>query len=142
MIFEIAVGVALGIVLGAVTLRYWRQVLASSILLTIVLAMLAAFAVAGFFLWDHRTKVLAYVGAVVLLAVLYGVPFYLYGKAKLAYPKLGVLLKGEPPWNTVARLPARLFVMLIFSVTVAGIAIGGLVGSLWFIEYVAKFHAS
>lgn len=138
MVVEIAVGVALGIVLGVVALRYWRQILSSSILILVALLVLGVLLWLGFYFWEKRSTIAIYAGAGLALAVLYGLPFYIYGRLTRAYPGFNALLKGEAPWNAVARLPLRLLVMSLFALTVAGVGIGALFGSIWLVGHVSK----
>jgi hypothetical protein len=138
MVVEIAIGVALGIVLGVVALRYWRQILSSSILVIAALLFLGILVWLGFYFWEKRSTIAVYAGAALGLAVLYGLPFYIYGRLTRAYPEFNALLKGEAPWTGVARLPLRLLVMSLFALMVAGAGVGALFGSVWLVEYASK----
>lgn len=72
-------------------------------------------------------KVLITAGSFILIVVLYGVPFIIYGKVMKTYPALETLVRGESPWNQLKRLPFRLLVM----VGVAVIGVGGMLGLVW-----------
>jgi hypothetical protein len=77
----------------------------------------------------------------VILGVLCGVPFLVARRLSSAYPNLNALIKGHPPWDRLARAPARITVMALFAV---GVAIAGVVAlagieMLWHIlERVAR----
>lgn len=138
MVLEIAIGVALGIVLAVVALRYWRQILSSSLLLLLLLLILGVVVWLGFYFWEKRSTVAIYAGVALALAVLYGLPFYIYGHVATKYPQLYSLLKGEAPWNVASRAPVRLLIMSLFALTVASAGVGALFGSIWLIEHVSK----
>ena len=108
----------------------------------LLLLVASVFIWAGFYFWEKRATIAIYTGAVLALAVMYGVPFYIYGRITTAYPQFNALLKGEAPWNAASRTPIRLLVMSGFAIGVASIGIGTLFGSIWLIEYASKLAAS
>lgn len=139
MVFEIALGVFIGIVLAAFVLKNWQQVqtamtqlLAASVWLAIGAIVIGILITVGILVWLNLQKIAVVVGALVLVAILYGVPFWTYSRVSKKYPTFGLLLKGESPWDRPARLPLRLSAMAVFAVTVAGLGIGALmvVGSI------------
>lgn len=143
MVLEIALGVFLGIVLAAFVLKNWRhiQALLSELLAlsgwlvvgAIVLGVLAAI---GVLVWMNLQTIAMFVGVIATLALLYGVPFWIYRGVTKKYPAFDLLIKGETPWNTSCRLPLRLSVMIVFAVTVAGIGIGALMAGLSIVDYI------
>src|SRR3989338_3326896 len=108
MILEIAIGICLGIVLAALVLKHWRQLLDDAVWLLIVAIVLGLLVTIGILVWLNLDKIAIPVGAVLLVGVLYGVPFWAYKKVSKKYPGFGHLLRGEAPWNTASRLPVRL----------------------------------
>ena len=136
MIFQIAAGVCMGIVAAVVILKNWQKILAAvggTISWLAIVALLVAmgggiWAVAKNISWQ---KVLIIAGSFVLVAVLYGVPFIIYGKVIKKYPALETLVRGEPPWNQLKRLPVRLLVMTGVALSVAVIGVGGMLGLVW-----------
>jgi hypothetical protein len=119
MIIEIAIGVAVGIVLGVFVLRNWRTLIESATSLALVIGLIVAFGAIGSFLWKRVEIVATYALAVFLVCVLYGVPLFLYRRFSHRFSSLGALLRGEPPWNTPTRLPLRLVTMILFAFVVA-----------------------
>ena len=107
-------------------------------LLIVVLAILSVVVWLGFYFWEKRSTVAIYASAALGLAVLFGLPFYIYGRVTDKYPQFSALIKGEEPWNAASRLPLRLLVMSIFALMVAGAGMGALFGSIWLIENVSK----
>jgi len=138
MIFEIAFGVALGIVLAVVVLRYWRQILASGTVLLALVLVVGLLIWVGFLAWEKRSSIAVSVMAIFLIGALYGVPFYAYGRILRALPGLTPLVRGEAPWNTLARLPLRLVAMAGFALLIAACGVGVLLGTVWVGEYVSK----
>ena len=136
MILEIAIGVCLGVVLAALVLKYWRQLLASSVWLLIAAVVFGLLITVGILVWLNLEKIAIYVGAILLVVVLYGVPFWAYNKVSKKYPGFGLLLRGEAPWNTASRLPVRLVVMAVFAVAVAGLGIGAMMASVSLVDHI------
>lgn len=142
MILEIALGVFLGIVLAAYVLKNWQeiqaglsQLLATSVWLVISAVAIGLLIMVGILVWLNLQKIAVFVGALAAVSILYGVPFWAYSKVSEKYPTFGLLLKGEPPWNHLARLPLRVLVMAIFAVTVAVFGIGALMAGLSIVDY-------
>ena len=71
----------------------------------------------------------------IMKALIYGAPIYICLRVKRAYPKFGALLKREPPWDKVARLPMRLLVITIFSITIASLMADTILGSVLLVAY-------
>ena len=136
MIVEIALGVCIGIVLAALVLKNWRQLLAGSVWLLVAAIVVGLLVTVGVLVWLNLEKIAIYVGAVILVVILYGVPFLAYNRVSKKYPSFGLLLRGEAPWNTASRLPVRLVVMAVFAVTVAGFGIGALMASVSLVDYI------
>ena len=136
MILEIAIGVCLGIVLAALVLKYWRQLLASSVWLLIAAVVFGLLITVGILVWLNLEKIAIYVGAILLVVVLYGVPFWAYNKVSKKYRGFGLLLRGEAPWNTASRLPVRLVAMAVFAVAVAGLGIGAMMASVSLVDHI------
>ena len=135
MILEIAIGVAFGIILAVVILRYWRHLLSGALQVSAFLLFLGVVLFLGFYLWEKWPRFFIYGGAWLALVVLYGLPFFIYRRVCNAYPQFGALLKGEAPWDISSRLPLRLGVMSLFALAVAGTGIGALFGSVWLFEH-------
>jgi hypothetical protein len=133
MIIQIALGVALGIVGAVVVLRYWRQIFASSVFMLVMLAIVGILVWLGYFVWERRHSVAVYGGALLALAVLYGIPFYLYHRFKTSSPRFNAITQGTAPWDTAARQPLRLLIMAAFALLVAAAGIGALLGSVWLV---------
>jgi hypothetical protein len=140
MVVDIALGVCLGIVLAALVLRHWRQLIAGSLTIIAGALVIGFLIFLGTLVWSHFADIATIAGAFVALAVLYGVPFWVYGRVASAYPSFNALIKGDPPWNRPARVPARLLVMAVFAISVAALGIGALLGSVSLIDYIGN-HA-
>lgn len=138
MVFEIAAGVCIGIVLAVLVLRHWKKFLVGSFALLFWGAILGALLIGASFIWQHISTALIYGGAIVCVLVLYGIPFALYNAALRRYPSLSPLVKGDPPWDSAARLPIRLLVMMAIALAVAGIGVGGLFGGVYLAEVVME----
>ena len=138
MIIEIASGVCLGIVAAAFLLKNWRSLLDGSLMLIFWALVLAALLFVAAFVWENIAKVLIYSGAFISVIVLYGIPFALYGAALKRYPSLNALVKGDAPWNTVAKLPLRLITMALLAISVATVGVGGLLGGVYLVDLVSR----
>ncbi|MDQ3773963.1 MAG: hypothetical protein M3461_06155 [Pseudomonadota bacterium] len=145
MIFEIALGVFLGIVLAVLTLKHWKQLVANlqsliagSFVVFRGLVVFGLLILVGVLVWLNLETIAVFAGALAAVALIYGVPFWAYTRVSTKYPTFGLLLKGEPPWDRPVRLPLRLVVMGVFAVAVAGLGIGALMASLSLVDC---FHA-
>jgi len=130
MIVEITLGVACGIVLAALALRYWSSIVRHALVvlgLTIVFIILA---IGGVFLWDQRaspivTNVLTILAVIATIAITWRTFELLYLAISRAYPRYGQLYNGEPPWNRGVRILLRK--ALIVTVWLLGAAVAALI---------------
>lgn len=130
MIVEITLGVACGIVLAVLVLRYWSSIVRSSLVILGLVIVLVAIVVGGVFLWDQRTSpiftnVLAILAVIATIAITWRTFELLYSAISRAYPPYGQLYKGEPPWNRGARIWVRK--LLIAAVWLLGAALAALI---------------
>jgi len=129
MILEIALGVCFGIVLAALVLRYWHQLIAGSLTVIVGGLLIGSLIFLGPFVWSNFAKIAAVAGVVAGLAVLYSVPFWLIGRVSSAYPAFSAFVKDDPT--------IRLVVLVIF----AALSFGALLGGIALIEYVGSLAA-
>jgi hypothetical protein len=135
MIFKIAVGVFLGIVLAAVVLANWRLLVTVSMIAirwTIVVALVGAVALLVYVTVQHvehvsaeKLRIAARIGAFVLFIV--GVPYAILRVVNRRYPAFA---NGHPPWNSGIRSWMR-SIFLFGSVGVGVLA-------LFIATYIAK----
>jgi hypothetical protein len=135
MIFKIAVGVFLGIVLAAVVLANWRLLVTVSMIAirwTIVVALVGAVALLVYVTVQHvehvsaeKLRIAALIGAFVLFIV--GVPYAILRVVNRRYPAFA---NGHPPWNSGIRSWMR-SIFLFGSVGVGVLA-------LFIATYIAK----
>ena len=137
MVFEVALGVFLGIVLAVVVLRFWRQLALASA----AVALIALLAVIGLLIWLNLEKAAAFSGVIAMVAVVFGIPFWAYGWISKAYPGLRLLVKGEPPWSSAAWFPVRLLLLLLVAVAIGSLGLGTLFGGLSLLEYLGALDA-
>lgn len=112
MIVEITIGVACGIVLAVLVLRYWSSIVRSSLVVLGLLIVLVAIVIGGVYLWDQRTSpiltnVLAILALIATIAITWRTFELLYLAISRAYPPYGQLYRGEPPWNRGVRIWVR-----------------------------------
>ena len=108
MIIQITLGVACGIVLAVLVLRYWSYIVRGSFLALGLAIVLTGVVLVGLYLWDQRSApLLRDVSAVLVLigtvALTWRTFELLYSAISHAYPLYGQLYKGDPPWNRGPR---------------------------------------
>lgn len=109
----IALGVAFGIVLAVLILRYWPVLIAGSALIIVIGIVLAVLAVGCYYAWGHRTIV----GNVLLFSFI-ALPFVLFGWKGLEvfckkYPKVPNFFKRH---DYIARWCMGIFCVVMFIV--------------------------
>lgn len=130
MVVEITLGVACGIVLAVLVLRYWSSIVRSSLVVLGFTMVLVAIVIGGVFLWDQRsspilTNFLAILAVISTVAITWRTFELLYLAICRAYPPYGQLYKGEPPWNRGVRIWLR--TSLIAAVWLVGAALAALI---------------
>jgi len=70
------------------------------------------------------------------LAVVVGIGLRGYGRLVRAYPAFDALIRGTPPWDQRVRTPARLLVMVTFSVAVAVLFVAAMIATIWAISFI------
>lgn len=126
--------IALGIILAVLILRFLPTIVAGAILL----ALVAAFILIVALVWLNLKDVAAVVGALAVVAVVYGIPFWLKDKIAQRYPTFDALIKGNPPYNQLVKQPFRITVMALFAVTLAAVGAGSLFGSLFVVDAITN----
>jgi uncharacterized membrane protein len=108
MIIQIAAGVCIGIVLAVVILKYWREMVGGTVVLSILLSCLLVLAaiLAGILIVSKNPEVRW--GAVFLTCMI-GVPGALLGYANRRLPALA---HRRPPWDRGPRALVPFLVML------------------------------
>lgn len=129
LILEIAVG----IVLAVIILRVLPATLASALVLGLIALLVITIAL----VWLNLKTIAIYIAAVGAASILYGVPFLLKDQVTKKYPGFTSLIRGEPPYDQITKQPLRIAVMACFSVAVASIAVGALVGALYTIDLIS-----
>ena len=112
MIVEITLGVACGIVLAVLVLRYWSLIVRNALVVLGLVIVLVILAIGGVVLWDQRaspivTNVLAIVAVIATIAITWRTFELLYAAISRVYPSYGQLYNGQPPWNHGARTVLR-----------------------------------
>jgi hypothetical protein len=138
MIFEIGVGVCVGIILAVTILKNSKLLLVSSIWLLVITVLIGLMILTSDFILSNQKIILSAIGALAVFAILYGVPFLIYNQILEKYPSFGILLHGKEPWNKISRLPIRLTIMTIFAVLVAGIGVSGMLVIVSLVENITK----
>jgi hypothetical protein len=105
MIFQIAAGVCIGIVLAVVILNYWRQILSLSITAAFWLVVVAVALAAIVAVVQNQTIRLVAAGFGCLLVL----PSAILEYFNRRYPDLA---HGRPPWNRGLKAFARLLVVV------------------------------
>jgi hypothetical protein len=105
MIIQIAAGVCIGIVLAVVLLNYWRQIVAGTIGLSILL-LVGAVVLAGIVTVVKNPDVRM---SALIIACMIGVPALILAYANRRFPALA---HRRPPWDRGARAFVPLLVML------------------------------
>lgn len=126
MVVEVAAGVFIGIVLAALFLRYWREIISSVSLLFIVVLALGLVGGVGYLAWNYISQIVIYAAALILVIILYGCPFLIHAAIKARYADFGALLAGTVPWNTYVRFPLRMLIMIAYACSLALIGLGAL----------------
>ncbi|MCX5902769.1 MAG: hypothetical protein NTV89_04695 [Proteobacteria bacterium] len=126
--------IALGIVLAVFILRFLPAILAGAMLI----GAIALLVVILLLVWFNLEKVAIYVAAIVAMALLYGVPFWLQSAITAKYPNFGALLRGEPPYDHLSKQPQRLLVMAIFALAIAGAGIAALLGAVYSVDVISR----
>ncbi len=126
--------IALGIVLAVLILRFLPAIVAGAILL----ALVVAFILIATLVWLNLEEIAAIVGAMAVVAVVYGVPFWLKDKIAQRYPSFDALIKGNPPYNQLAKQPLRITVMALFAFTLAAVGAGSLFGTLFVVDAITN----
>ncbi len=130
----ISLQVALGIVLAVIIVWMLPAIVAVALLL----AFVSVIALVVALVWLNLQVVAIYVSAIASVAVLYGVPFWMKTHILRKYPAFLALTKGEPPFNVMAKQPARIAVMACFAVAVALSGVGVLLGMVSLVDAVSN----
>jgi hypothetical protein len=126
--------IALGIVLAVIILRLLPAIVA----VAMVVGVIALIAITALLIWLNFQTIAVYVGALGAVGVMYGIPFELKAKIEKRYPPFAALIRGEPPYNQMARQPLRIAVMACFSVAVAAVGVGALLGAISAIDLISQ----
>ena len=130
MIIEITLGVACGIVLAVLVLRYWSLIVRNALVVLGLMIVLVILVIGGVFLWDQRsspivTNVLTILAVIATIAITWRTFELLYVAISRAYPRYGQLYNGEPPWNRGVRTLLRR--TLIATVWMLGASLSALI---------------
>ena len=128
------VEIALGIVLAVIILRLLPEIVA----VAIVVGVIALIAIMALLIWFNFQTIAIYVGALGVVGVLYGIPFWLKAKIEKKHPPFAALIRGEPPYNHIEKQPLRLTVMACFSVAVAAVGLGALLGTISAVDLLSQ----
>jgi hypothetical protein len=142
VVFEIAIGVCLGIIGAYALIRYWqvfwRVALGLAIICTVILI--------GLHVYDqyrehfsHQTSPVPFgfgriVSALFLFVVCAGIPILAWGEIGERFPKLGAFIAGKPPWNERTHLALRVLVVTVAVVLGAGIFLCCIAGLIWLVD--------
>jgi hypothetical protein len=138
LVFQIATGVCLGMLAAGVIWKNWKVLSRASVALIVWGVILGGLGWAGVWAWSHSKKLLEslelFAGVMLLIGVMYGIPFVAYAGVMRRLPQLGPLVRGEAPWNQLKRLPVRLLVMACIAIGVALLGLGALMLVFWVID--------
>ncbi|WP_136418650.1 hypothetical protein [Herbaspirillum sp. ST 5-3] len=126
--------VAFGIVLAVIILRLLPAIVAGAL----IIGLAALLAITAGLVWLNLKTVAIYIAAFGAVGLLYGIPFWLKGFVVRKYPDFHVLIKGEPPYDATAKQPLRIVVMACFSVAVASVGIGALLGAVYSVDLISQ----
>lgn len=138
LVIEIAVGVALGLLL----FRYLPQIIGAALAVgTAAVGSLLVIALIGglvALVWFNLKLVATVLATLACVAVAYGVPFALKDRIERRYPQLREIVAGQAPYDRISKLPLRLAVMTPLAVGVAGAGIAALLAGVYAVDLLSR----
>jgi len=125
VIFQIAAGVCLGIVVAVLVLINWRVLLKSSIFLLAGMAVLLAVAAAATAIYTHREGVANAARAIFIFGAFFGPAVVILAVANRRSPAFAY---GRPPWDRGFRAYAR--ILFVVAAVAAGFVLVAVVGRI------------
>ena len=130
--------IAGGIILAVLFFRFLPLIVGGGIVLFGIVVVVGLVAAAYF-----NMKIVGMViGTLGFIAIVYGIPFYLYGVLMKRYPHLADLVHGRPPHNTFREFPERFFVCAAIAIAVASVGAGAFWGMAYGWDYAEKNFAA